>query len=163
MMEFDRLVGLKRIRAFHLNDSRQALGSRVDRHQHVGRGAIGLAGFGSSCVTGTSAGAHVLGDAQGRGRRRDLDVVNLQVLANWFDANFIGWHRATLPRSRTSPGCAKGIRYHGCSSCAGDIRKAGPTAAASADAIGYLVSATKEGPAEQVTHSSASDRVHYSN
>ena len=41
----DRLVGLNQIVAFHLNDSKTALGSRVDRHEHIGKGRIGLAGF----------------------------------------------------------------------------------------------------------------------
>lgn len=38
-------VGLDRVRAFHLNDSQRELGSRVDRHAHIGRGRIGLDGF----------------------------------------------------------------------------------------------------------------------
>ena len=42
---FDRLVGCAAIRAFHVNDSRAPLGARVDRHQHVGRGALGLVPF----------------------------------------------------------------------------------------------------------------------
>lgn len=42
---FDRLVGLGRIRAFHLNDSKKDLGSRVDRHTHIGEGFVGLEGF----------------------------------------------------------------------------------------------------------------------
>jgi deoxyribonuclease-4 len=41
----DENVGLERIRAFHLNDSRRELGSRVDRHAHIGRGHVGLDGF----------------------------------------------------------------------------------------------------------------------
>ncbi len=45
MAAFDRLVGTERIRAFHLNDSRRELGSRVDRHQHIGRGCLGLEPF----------------------------------------------------------------------------------------------------------------------
>ncbi len=45
METFDRLVGTERIALFHLNDSKKALGSRVDRHDHVGRGHIGVAGF----------------------------------------------------------------------------------------------------------------------
>lgn len=45
MAEFDRSIGLDRIQAFHLNDSRRELGSRVDRHEHIGRGAIGLNAF----------------------------------------------------------------------------------------------------------------------
>jgi deoxyribonuclease-4 len=45
LKEFDRLVGLDRLRACHLNDSVKGLGSRVDRHAHVGEGAIGIEGF----------------------------------------------------------------------------------------------------------------------
>jgi deoxyribonuclease-4 len=45
MAELDRIVGLKQIRAFHLNDSKQPLGSRVDRHAHIGRGKMGLEPF----------------------------------------------------------------------------------------------------------------------
>jgi deoxyribonuclease-4 len=45
MREFDRLIGAGRIRAFHVNDSKRDLGSRVDRHFHIGRGFIGLDAF----------------------------------------------------------------------------------------------------------------------
>jgi deoxyribonuclease-4 len=38
-------LGLRRLQAIHLNDSRQALGSRVDRHAHIGEGRLGLAAF----------------------------------------------------------------------------------------------------------------------
>jgi deoxyribonuclease-4 len=41
MAEFDRLIGFDRLRAFHLNDTRSALGGRRDRHEHIGRGTIG--------------------------------------------------------------------------------------------------------------------------
>jgi len=40
--EFDRIVGLKHLYAFHLNDSLKGLGSRVDRHLPLGKGLIGL-------------------------------------------------------------------------------------------------------------------------
>ncbi len=43
--ELDDKVGLDRVKFFHLNDSKKELGSRVDRHEHIGQGAIGLAGF----------------------------------------------------------------------------------------------------------------------
>ena len=39
---FDRLIGLPRLRAIHLNDSKKGFGCRVDRHEHIGRGHIGL-------------------------------------------------------------------------------------------------------------------------
>ncbi|MBI3616028.1 MAG: deoxyribonuclease IV [Candidatus Omnitrophica bacterium] len=45
MDDFDRIVGLKNIRAIHLNDSKKELGARVDRHEHIGQGQIGLEGF----------------------------------------------------------------------------------------------------------------------
>ncbi len=45
MGEFERAVGLGRIRAFHLNDCMGGLGSRMDRHAHIGEGRLGLAAF----------------------------------------------------------------------------------------------------------------------
>ena len=42
LREFDRVVGLDRLRAIHLNDSRNPLGSRKDRHARIGEGCIGL-------------------------------------------------------------------------------------------------------------------------
>ena len=43
--EFDRVIGLKRLAAIHVNDSKTPRGSRVDRHEHIGKGRIGLAAF----------------------------------------------------------------------------------------------------------------------
>jgi deoxyribonuclease IV len=43
--ELDDVVGLDRVRAFHLNDSKKPQGSRVDRHDHIGEGALGLEPF----------------------------------------------------------------------------------------------------------------------
>ena len=43
--QFDRLVGLERLKAFHGNDSKRPCGSRVDRHEHIGQGCIGLEPF----------------------------------------------------------------------------------------------------------------------
>ena len=45
MTELDRVVGLGRVRAFHLNDARKGLGSRLDRHAPIGRGHLGTATF----------------------------------------------------------------------------------------------------------------------
>jgi deoxyribonuclease-4 len=45
MDELDRLVGLEHVHAFHLNDSKKGLGCRVDRHEHIGQGALGLLPF----------------------------------------------------------------------------------------------------------------------
>jgi deoxyribonuclease-4 len=43
--QFGRLVGFDRLKVFHLNDSKRPLGSRVDRHQHIGQGCLGLEPF----------------------------------------------------------------------------------------------------------------------
>ena len=42
---FDQIIGLERLKFFHINDSKRPLDSRVDRHEHIGEGEIGLAGF----------------------------------------------------------------------------------------------------------------------
>ena len=43
--QFGRLIGFERLKAFHLNDSKRPLGSRVDRHEHIGDGHLGLEPF----------------------------------------------------------------------------------------------------------------------
>jgi deoxyribonuclease-4 len=43
--EFDRVIGLEHLAALHLNDSKTERGSRVDRHEHIGKGKIGLPAF----------------------------------------------------------------------------------------------------------------------
>jgi len=43
--EFDSVLGLESLEAFHCNDSKKGLNSRVDRHEHIGQGAMGLTGF----------------------------------------------------------------------------------------------------------------------
>lgn len=43
--EFDRVIGRDRLVAIHVNDSKTARGSRVDRHEHIGKGKIGLEAF----------------------------------------------------------------------------------------------------------------------
>ena len=42
---FDKSIGLEHLRFFHINDSKKEMGSRVDRHEHIGKGKIGLEGF----------------------------------------------------------------------------------------------------------------------
>jgi deoxyribonuclease-4 len=42
---FDRIVGIDRVKIFHLNDSKKPCGSRVDRHEHIGKGCLGLDPF----------------------------------------------------------------------------------------------------------------------
>lgn len=43
--EFDDAIGLERLAAFHLNDSKKEFHSRVDRHEHIGKGFIGVGAF----------------------------------------------------------------------------------------------------------------------
>ena len=44
--EFDRVLGLERLKALHLNDSKNPLGAHKDRHEKIGKGHIGLEAFG---------------------------------------------------------------------------------------------------------------------
>ncbi len=45
MNSFGKIVGLKTLKVVHLNDSKTPLGSRVDRHEHIGKGTVGKSGF----------------------------------------------------------------------------------------------------------------------
>jgi deoxyribonuclease-4 len=45
MTEFDEIIGFDKLHAFHLNDSKKGCGSRVDRHEHLGKGELGLTVF----------------------------------------------------------------------------------------------------------------------
>ncbi len=46
MDQFEQIVGLEKLEVLHFNDSKRSFGSRVDRHEHIGKGEIGKAGFG---------------------------------------------------------------------------------------------------------------------
>lgn len=82
MRELEKVIGLDRIKAFHLNDSKKELGSRVDRHEHIGLGKLGLAAF-----------EHLLNDSRFRhipmyletpkgenDAGEDWDVINIRTL-----------------------------------------------------------------------------------
>src|SRR5699024_4867976 len=43
--EFDRIIGLDKLRALHLNDSKNVLGSHKDRHECIGKGSLGIETF----------------------------------------------------------------------------------------------------------------------
>ncbi|MEJ5300620.1 MAG: deoxyribonuclease IV [Thermodesulforhabdaceae bacterium] len=45
MHELDKVIGLRHVHAIHLNDSKTPLGSRIDRHEHIGKGALGIEAF----------------------------------------------------------------------------------------------------------------------
>ena len=81
MRELDRALGLERVHAVHLNDAKRELGSRVDRHAHIGRGEIGLEGF--RCLMRDRRFAHVpklLETPKEDAERDDWDAVNLAAL-----------------------------------------------------------------------------------
>jgi deoxyribonuclease-4 len=80
---FDKLIGLARLKLFHVNDSKKPLGSRVDRHEHLGQGYVGLEAF-----------RLLVNDRRFRGRPmiletpkvdssgQEMDRVNLRTLQN---------------------------------------------------------------------------------
>ncbi len=79
LRDFDRIIGLGKIRAFHLNDCRKPLGSRVDRHTHIGEGCIGLEAF--RCLVNDrrfAAIPKILETPKGEGP--ELDLMNLKTL-----------------------------------------------------------------------------------
>ena len=79
MEEFDSIVGLERLEAFHLNDSKGDLGSRKDRHEHIGQGHIGLEGFRCLLNDPRLAGLPGLLETP-KGKELDEDKENLAVL-----------------------------------------------------------------------------------
>ncbi len=81
MRALDKMVGLKLVRAFHLNDSARPLGSRVDRHAHIGRGMIGKEGF--RLLLNDRRFHKVpmyLETPKGQEKGKDLDAINLRTL-----------------------------------------------------------------------------------
>jgi len=79
---FDRVIGLGRLGAIHLNDSPKPLGSRRDRHEHIGRGRIGRAGFAHIVRDRRLAGVPmILETPKGLDARgRDWDEINARTL-----------------------------------------------------------------------------------
>ncbi len=81
MAEFDRTIGLDKIKVFHINDSLKPLGSRVDRHAHIGRGRLGLEPF-RSLVNDPRFEDRpmILETPKEDDDHDDMDAVNLEVL-----------------------------------------------------------------------------------
>ena len=82
LAEFDRVIGLGRLKVIHLNDSKAAAGTRVDRHEHIGKGSLGLDAF--RRLLQDPRLAHlpfILETPKGKTPRgEDWDCVNLRVL-----------------------------------------------------------------------------------
>jgi len=87
MAEFDRIIGIDRLECFHFNDSKKGLGSRVDRHEHIGRGMLGLEPF-----------RFILNDRRfatipkiletPKGDNDEMDAVNLEILRGLVERPF---------------------------------------------------------------------------
>jgi deoxyribonuclease-4 len=82
MRELDRIIGLERLKLIHLNDSKAAVGTRVDRHEHIGQGHLGLEPF--RLLMQDPRLAHlpfILETPKGKDPKgEDWDVVNLRLL-----------------------------------------------------------------------------------
>ncbi len=80
--EMDDTFGVKSIKCIHVNDSKRECGSRVDRHEHIGKGKIGKQGFAHFVNDKRFAGVPmILETPKGKdGRGSDLDKVNLKRL-----------------------------------------------------------------------------------
>ncbi|MDO5580135.1 MAG: deoxyribonuclease IV [Planctomycetia bacterium] len=87
MEEFDRIIGIARLKAFHLNDSVKGCGSRVDRHEAIGYGMIGKEPFGFF-LNDPRFKNHPMyletpkGETEIDGKIFDWDTVNLKTLRN---------------------------------------------------------------------------------
>lgn len=83
LKQLDRLIGIERVQAIHLNDSKKGCGSRVDRHEHIGEGAIGLEAF-RMLVNDTRLRRvpMYLETEKGDRRGESLDAINLRTLRN---------------------------------------------------------------------------------
>jgi deoxyribonuclease IV len=82
--QFDSIVGLSRIKVLHLNDSKRPCGSRVDRHEHIGRGCLGLTPFRRLLHDRRFAGLPMLLETpkeDDRKRRSDVDPLDAMNLA----------------------------------------------------------------------------------
>ena len=79
--QLEKHVGTAKVKAFHLNDSKQPLGSRKDRHEHIGRGEMGLEPFRNLLNDDRFAKIPMyLETAKGEEEGKDLDVMNLETL-----------------------------------------------------------------------------------
>ena len=81
MNDFDRVIGISRLLFFHLNDSKGECGSHLDRHEHIGKGRIGLNGF-RSVMNDPRFADHPMTLETPKGEDLEEDRVNLQVLRN---------------------------------------------------------------------------------
>jgi len=77
---FDEVLGLGRLRLFHVNDSKHPLGSRKDRHEHLGRGALGVEPFRRLMTDGRFSRVPKLLETPKEGDPLRCDAMNLEFL-----------------------------------------------------------------------------------
>lgn len=77
--ELNELIGLERLKAFHLNDSKGDLGSRLDRHEHIGKGRLGLEPFRMILNDERFRGLPMVLETP-KGPKMEEDIENLRVL-----------------------------------------------------------------------------------
>jgi len=81
LRQIDRLIGLARIEAIHLNDAKTPCGSHVDRHEHIGKGTLGTGTFRRIVNDPTFARLPMIIETPKTDRRgKPMDAVNLQLL-----------------------------------------------------------------------------------
>ena len=80
MAAFEAAIGLKHLYAVHLNDSKKGLGSRVDRHEHIGEGTIGIRAFEYIMNDGRLAHIPKIIETPKQKDGRDADRINLDKL-----------------------------------------------------------------------------------
>lgn len=81
MQQLDEHIGLKQVRAIHLNDSKKPQGSRVDRHEHIGEGCLGLEPFRFFLNDPRFDGLPMFLETKKEVRDgEDMDTVNLRIL-----------------------------------------------------------------------------------
>jgi deoxyribonuclease-4 len=80
--ELEATVGVERVKVLHLNDSKKDLGTRVDRHDHIGKGYVGLEGFRPIVRDRDWRGVpKILETPKGKDEAgRDWDAINLEAL-----------------------------------------------------------------------------------
>jgi len=88
MREFDRIVGLKKLKVFHINDAKTDLGSRVDRHEHIGKGLLGRDAFRFVLTDARFKNApKILETPKGETKGRSWDEINLATLRRLLKKN----------------------------------------------------------------------------
>lgn len=72
---FDNIIGIKRLKAIHCNDSKIELGGHKDRHEHLGQGLIGLDGFRALVGSGVLGDTNLYLETEPDGVEKDLEVL----------------------------------------------------------------------------------------